>query len=144
MNWFSKTSRAPQPDPIGDICKSLVERYWEWTPGTSSDEDPDDQRPLLRHQSGVEIVWHIRDYGRALAVWVSHGTELMSSAKPPEARRLYAAVQGRTAVLTNRPPFNFTESAKLLARAVLDGDETAAHALADEVIGQTNGPRSTP
>lgn len=141
MSRFSKTPKAPQPDPIGDICKSLVERYWEWTPSMSNDQDPDERTPLLLHRSGIEVSWFVDNY-QSITGWVSHGNAVMTKATPREARRLYEAVQKRTAVLTNRPPLNFTESAKLLARAVLDGDETAAHALADEVIGQTNGPRS--
>lgn len=43
---FKKSAPSPALDPIGDICRAIIDRPWEWT--------FDDV--ALRHTSGVAVV----------------------------------------------------------------------------------------
>lgn len=140
MSWFS---RQPKSDPIGDICQSLAEKSWEWTSGTTED-DGGDETPTLEHMSGVMITWRLElvfhpftsEPSHTHNVWLAHAEEgAFTQCDKQQSKRLYAATQACAAAKIKRPKFVFTDTAKQLAKAILETqDEAAAYALADEVM----------
>ncbi len=123
---------TPTPDPIGDICRALAERPWEWSADT---------RNVLAHTSGVRIEWDqvpsnpaypLTSAKRTAAVVIQDGIRSVQSER--DSARLDGALAARAAALVARPRHTFTQSAVLLADAVKAGDEQAAYALADEVM----------
>jgi hypothetical protein len=124
--------REPKPDPIGDLCRLLVGRSWEWEP-----VDDDEDSNVVRHPSGVTVRWinnEYRSYGKfGPEVWLTIGRETVALSHA-DADRVAAAVVDCAVARASRKPRPFSEAAKLLAKAVLAGEREAARALADEVF----------
>ncbi len=132
MGWFTRTSSPPKPDPIGDICRSLAERPWEWEASTHAAMFD----AKLVHVSGVALVYNHH------GVWLANGPGCLavSCSRRDDARLLFA-INARAAALVSRPRYTFTQAATMLADAVKRGDEQAAYALADEVMEHARGNR---
>ena len=145
MGWFTPRGRsvmnatAPKPDPIEDICSALANRPHEWSASAGG---------AIVHSSGVSLSWITvpRDLSyptlggnKTVAILAVDGQRIQQSDR--DSDRLHHAVSQRAAALVSRPRHTFTDAAKALARSVLDGDEQAAYALADEVMEFARGAR---
>lgn len=121
-----------KPDPVGDLCRLLVERPWEW----ETNDDAEDSN-VLSHPSGVSVSWLNNEYRSSgkygPEVWLVIGRESVRLSND-DADRVAAAITGSAVARVGRKPRPFPESAVLLARAVLAGEHEAARALADEVF----------
>jgi len=136
MFWNRK--RKPKPDPIGDICRSLAERPWEWTQvGNTVDE--------LSHKSGV--ILRLSDVPRDPLYPLAGGTKMVftiiatgtaTDQSDADSQRIASALLARSAAIVSSPRRDFSSDAKALATAVLAGDMIAARALADLVIELAN------
>lgn len=135
MGWFSKR----ESDPIGDICRLLVEKPWEWEGAGGG---------ALRHLSGVGIGWQnaLRDPRYPLtegayraAVVQTAGASVVCS--QDETARVKGALLRMAAARVARPRVSFDEATKSVARAVLEGDKEAAYQLADWVMEHCGGTR---
>lgn len=140
MGWFSRSE--PKPDPIGDICRLLVEKAWEWTPGNTGKPSA----PKLSHISGVWLAWDNRGSmyrNDHLRVFFGVGAEsLGEEIGGNDAVRLFRAVQGNAAARAVRPRVNFDDATKAMAKAVLAGDAEAARLLADFVMEHCGGTKT--
>lgn len=126
MRWlFGGKNTKAKEDPIGDICKSLVERWYEWSYGKTLDTN----NPGLMHKSRVSVVWT----GNGTTVYIGWNDAIANSSHSPyDDLRLMVAIRGNLAARL-RPRDNFDDVAKSLAHAVLAGDTTAMRALKDRL-----------
>lgn len=52
FEWMrGNKNRQPKSDPIGDICRSLAERWWEWSTVNAKDS----MFWFLQHFSGATL-----------------------------------------------------------------------------------------
>lgn len=142
MNWFKRKLPALHSDPIGGICRLLVERPWEWTAAESTPNDDSAVGPELTHVSGVSLIWDFDVTLDRAEVWMScaSGKNALSIQQPrADAQRLFKAIQGHAAAKVSRPRANYDETTKAMARAVLEDDKLAAEMLADVVMELKGG-----
>lgn len=142
----SRPSVQPASDPVGAICRLLVDRWWEWAPGQTEDGGAQ-----LAHTSGVCLSWEMRldprpyKYGRAPLVSISMANEngILTEMPFGDSARIYAAIQAHAAARIAHTPYRFTDAAVSLADAVKAGAHDAALALCDEILYHHNKPDST-
>ncbi len=154
--WFTRRAPLPPartaapeagahlraPDPIGDICRSLAERPWEWDIDTKSDYSYSNNIICVRHsKSGVWVVvnTNLANYGETKCHVGQTGRGGVRQSKV-DSVRLSNGVNARAAALVTSSTYRFTDSARLLAHAVLAGELDAAFALADEIIDTASRP----
>ncbi len=136
-------AKPAAPDPIGDICRSLAERPWEWTVGRVGSAS-DNQYQYLRHNSGVVLAIE-RKWRSHPDTWLGNGDGSIGSLQPRDVcLRIHAAVLAHAAALVSRKPFRFTDSAIALADAIKAGaDLNAVYGLIDEILEHHNRPESS-
>lgn len=140
MKWFSK--REAKPDPIGDICRLLVEKAWEWTPGRMPSAKLFARAsPTLTHLSGVFVAWDHEGYGVELRVLFGFTPGAADEVRGSDRNRLREAIKGNAAARITRPRVSFDDATRAMAQAVLDGDAEAARQLADFVMEHCGGTK---
>ncbi len=110
-------------DPIGDICRLLCERWWEWAANRSKEGSP-----ALQHSSGTFIVWL---HG---TVWLGTGDSPGNTLSNYDSTRVIRAIHGNFAARISNRPFRFTDAALALAAAIQAGQYDAAYGLVDELL----------
>lgn len=119
MGWFRR-----EPDAIDRLCESLRTKPWEWTESRTDDDD----HTLLTHLTGVKIV--ITGYSDHYG-FVYLGQDLCSPCDGYNSRRIWAAYLDHLSVKVKGRKADFGPTAKELATAILNGDESAAIGLCD-------------
>lgn len=136
MGWFSRDPKPPRPDPVGDVCRLLTGRPGEWKPikpGPSGDG-------AIHHvPSGLTVAWDYRpgaDFYSVVVGGVGTGGIELGYPRRADGRRIMDAVLGCLAARADARRLPLDETAKALARAVLDAggaDAAGCAALADRV-----------
>ena len=128
MGWFTRR-KADAPPPresaLDVICRLLVESPLDWESVEPNDSDPANPPYILRHKSGVHVMWLARaDVNEEVSrVW--YGGPGWVTAEWWEERMIRKALRGHWAARARGPLTDFGESARALARAVLAGDLVA-------------------
>jgi len=138
MGWPWERRRRPAEDAVVDeLCRLLRDRPWEWA---ASVRKPSQRLAgvawdVLRHVSGVAIVWHFAT--EDFRISNMRDTDSTPAGEVRLAARyrgqLVAAVTAHHAAKVARPVVPFSDAAREMAKAVLAGDQEAARALADLV-----------
>lgn len=132
MGWFWG-NREPRPDPVGDLCRLLVERPWEW----EAFEPPDGYNGMRHVPSDVEVMWgSTRGRYPQRFVTLKLNGQLISV---DDVERVRSAIRHSFIARATGKSRPFSASAVALAKAVLAGEHEAARALADEVFEHAKG-----
>lgn len=137
--FSTKPPDPQQPDPIGDICRLLAEKPWEWEAGETDEEDEDERTPALTHLSGVEVSWRTDSWTRRTIVWFGFGGGPYTQLTDRDSARLFAGIQANAAARVRRPKCDYDSVAHAMADAVKAGDRVAARQLADLVMELESG-----
>lgn len=136
MGWFRRTPKPepePQPkakDAIDDLCESLTERWWEWSPTHSSGGF----FQQLTSLSGVVV------QVSTVGAWIGYGNTCVAGVPYPKNGRVVEAAQTCLIRRLSSKKAKFADTANALADAIKAGDATAAIGLADwvkENLGET-------
>jgi hypothetical protein len=124
---------AAAPDAVDLVCRSLVDRWYEWEPfrcetdGSPGLNNPAAAVSLIYDATGVWMGTYVPD-----GTSDTPGVTLPKVVSRHDADRLLAAVRAHQAArLAPRPDPDAVAAA--LARAVLAGEATAARALKDRL-----------
>jgi hypothetical protein len=129
MGWFSRKQKTSEADPVGELCRLLVERPWEWEDATRA------EIAVLTHVSGASVAWRAKypfggdDYD----VFLSPKAGAVAILRRDVARVMAALRASAVARVKSGGGRPFSVEAQAMARAVLAGDMGAASALADVI-----------
>lgn len=127
--------RPSKPDPVGDICRLLVERPWEWVVSTQPDRSKNQMgRPVLTHVSGVYRIYENDRTRSTPSVWLALGGTTAMPTDFPDAERLYRAILGNAAARVARPKASLPLAVRAMMAALKADDLVGGRALADLVM----------
>lgn len=94
MGWIRRAAKAD--DPIGDLCRLLADRPWEWSAPDYVDDGTGDDAPgenNLDHASGVSLSWREDFVGDYAGVWLAPTGAEWVKVPPADWPRVFAAIR---------------------------------------------------
>lgn len=117
--WPFSSKKGVAADPVGVICRLLIERWWEWHVRPLNGNS---NHHMLEHISGVGVEWDsiANTYGHY--VWLRGAGSVRLSYR--DADRVVAALTAHAAARAAGPPRDFGKTANALATRSRPGSRT--------------------